>query len=173
MTPVGSAAPAGEGTGATPRALPAPELDRVSHRGQVVLRVAVVVGCVAALVTAVLLDPVGSGGERLGVAGFTLPATCSFQAMTGAPCPGCGLTRSWVSALDGDAAGSLLHHPLGWLVLLYAGAQLARHGAWLALPRRRAATERLGRHLDRGVIALGVLLFVAWVPRFLAALGAG
>ena len=123
---------------------------------------------------AALLPPAAPGGDGgLAIAGQRLPEVCAVKRTTGLPCPGCGLTRSWVSALDGDAAGSLLHHPLGWLVLLYAAAQLARHAAWLALPRRRTATERVGRHLDRGVIALGVLLFVAWVPRFLAALGVG
>lgn len=169
MTPAGSAAPAGEGTGAPAPALPAPPIDR-GHHGQIVLRVAVVVGCLAALVAAALLDPAGPGGEPLGLAGFTLPATCSFQAMTGAPCPGCGLTRSWVSAVHGDLWISLRHHTLGWLLLLYALAQAVRHGAWLALPGRRPAIERAGGRLDRSIVVLGVLFFAVWVPRLIAAL---
>lgn len=155
MTRVGSAAPAVSGSGA---------------RGQVVLRVAVVAGCLAVLVMAALLEPAGVGGERLGVAGFTLPATCSFQAVTGAPCPGCGLTRSWVSAVHGDLWTSVRHHALGWLLLLYALAQAVRHGAWLALPGRRPATERFGGRLDRSIVVLGVLFFAVWIPRLIAAL---
>lgn len=142
-------------------------------RDQVILRIGLVLLLGGLVAAAALLRPSSPGAdEGLRVAGQRLPEVCSLYRTTGLPCPGCGLTRSWVSALHGRLPESLAHHPLGWLVLLYVGAQLARHAAWLALPRRRPAVERLGRPLDRGVIALGVLLFVAWIPRLLGALGA-
>lgn len=147
---------------------------RAAGTGEKRLRAGLVLLLGGLIAAAALLPPAAPGGDGgLTVAGQRLPEVCALQRTTGLPCPGCGLTRSWVSALDGDAAGSVLHHPLGWLVLLYAAAQLVRHAAWLALPGRRDRTERLGRHLDRGVIALGVLLFVFWIPRILAALGVG
>lgn len=142
--------------------------------GEKRLRAALVLLLGGLIAVAALLPPAVPGDDGgLAIAGQRLPEVCAVKRTTGLPCPGCGLTRSWVSALDGDAVASVLHHPLGWLVLLYAAAQLVRHGAWLALPRRRSGTERLGRHLDRGVIALGVLLFAFWLPRFLSALGVG
>ncbi len=129
------------------------------------LRAGVVALCLGAVLTAALLRPVAAGsGGRLSVAGVALPGVCAFREATGIPCPGCGLTRSWVAALHGDLAGSLRFHPLGWLVLLYALAQAARHGAWLGLARFRRGIERIGWFLDRGVVALGALLLVAWVP---------
>jgi hypothetical protein len=138
-----------------------------------VLRLGLVALFSGFLAAAVLLPPVAPGAEGgLTLAGVRLPEVCALQRAAGLPCPGCGLTRSWVSALHARPAESLAHHPLGWLVLLYVAAQLGRHAAWLTLPRRRPAVERLGRPLDRGVIALGVLLLVAWVPRILGALGA-
>ena len=134
------------------------------------VRLVIVVLLAGLVAVAALLPPAAPGGDRgLSVAGQRLPEVCSLYRTTGLPCPGCGLTRSWVSALHGDLGASWLHHPLGWLVLLYALAQIARHVAWLALPRRRRSVERIGRPLDRGLIALAVLLFVAWIPRVVAA----
>lgn len=122
--------------------------------------------CLGLVAVAALLPPVApGGGDGLAVAGYRLPELCSLKATTGIPCPGCGLTRSWVSAVHGDLAGSAAHHPLGWLVLLYALAQGVRHAAWLALPGRRSGVERIGARLDRGIVVLGALLFLAWIPR--------
>lgn len=120
---------------------------------------------------AALLRPTPPGAESgLTVAGLRVPEVCALYRTTGIPCPGCGLTRSWVSAVHGDLGASLAHHSLGWLVLLYVLAQAARHGSWLALPGQRGRIERFGARLDRGVIALGVLLFVAWIPRLVSVL---
>ncbi len=129
------------------------------------LRAGVVALCLGAVVVAALLHPVAPGsGAHLSIEGVALPGVCAFRDVTGIPCPGCGLTRSWVALLHGDLAASLGFHPLGWLVLLYALAQAARHGAWLALARCRRGIERAGWFLDRGILALGALLLVAWVP---------
>jgi hypothetical protein len=50
------------------------------------------------------------------------PALCPVRAVTGFPCPACGLTRSWRAALHGDPAASLRFHPLGIVALLGAAA---------------------------------------------------
>lgn len=130
--------------------------------------------CLGLIGVALVLDPAESVGRIAGavtLAGHHLPEVCAFKRVTGLPCPGCGLTRSWVAALHGQVAASLAFHRLGWLVLLYVALQALRHGAWLALARRREAIERAGRWLDRGLVPLGVLLLVAWVPTLLTALG--
>ncbi|HSL84290.1 MAG TPA: DUF2752 domain-containing protein, partial [Thermoanaerobaculia bacterium] len=130
------------------------------------LRLGLVALCFGALAVSAVLAPAPPGAAGgITLAGHRLPELCTLTATTGLPCPGCGLTRSWVSAVHGDLAASLGHHPLGWLVLLYALAQGTRHGAWLAAPRRRGTVECLGARLDRGVILLGALLLVAWIPR--------
>lgn len=128
--------------------------------------------CVALVALALVMEPVRAGGERLALGGAVLPELCTFRQVTGLPCPGCGLTRSWVSALHGDLRGSLSHHTLGWLVLLYVVAQAVRHGAWLVLPGRRGLVERAGGRLDRGIVVLAALLLLAWIPTLARAIAA-
>ena len=41
------------------------------------------------------------------------PVICPFRIATGLPCPGCGLTRSWVYLAHGRWTESLLAHPFG------------------------------------------------------------
>jgi len=41
------------------------------------------------------------------------PSLCPFKLLTGLPCPGCGMTRSVVALLHGDAVTSAYYHPLG------------------------------------------------------------
>lgn len=51
-----------------------------------------------------------------------LPTICPFHALTGAPCPGCGLTRAVVCLCHGRFSESLAYHPLALAVLLAAAS---------------------------------------------------
>ncbi len=49
---------------------------------------------------------------------FSVP--CPFFALTGYPCPTCGMTRAWTAVLSLDFPTALAYHPLFWTVpLLY------------------------------------------------------
>lgn len=48
------------------------------------------------------------------------PTMCPFRLVTGLPCPGCGLTRSWVFLMHGQLGQSLYYHPLGPISLIAA-----------------------------------------------------
>ena len=41
------------------------------------------------------------------------PVVCPFRLLTGLPCPGCGLTRSWVYAAHGRWGDSVAANPFG------------------------------------------------------------
>jgi hypothetical protein len=101
--------------------------------------------------------------HRLVIGSTAMPEICVLKQATGLPCPGCGLTRSWVALAQGDLSTSLGFHRFGWLVMIYAMLQVLRHGAWLLLQTRQLAIERLGAILDRAIIPLGALLVVNWV----------
>lgn len=156
---------------ASPVGVPAGDAAPDDEVGQVRLHLFVAAVCLVLVILALLLQPAEPGAGRLTVGGLALPEVCAFKQATGLPCPGCGLTRSWVSALHGDLAASALHHPLGWLVLLYALAQAARHLLWVSAPGERRRIEAAGRWLDRGIVVLAGLLLVAWVPTLVGALG--
>lgn len=65
----------------------------------------------------------------LGLLGLWLAAAvlfgraCPFHSVTGLPCPGCGMTRAWLSLLRGDLTSAFRYHGMFWslpvLLLLF------------------------------------------------------
>lgn len=41
---------------------------------------------------------------------------CPIKFVTGVSCPGCGMTRAWLEALQGNLDVALAYHPLFWSV---------------------------------------------------------
>ena len=54
------------------------------------------------------------------------PIACPLRAMTGIPCPLCGMTRACVAAIHGHLATSLAFNPAGVLLVLAAIVALVR-----------------------------------------------
>jgi hypothetical protein len=50
------------------------------------------------------------------------PVICPFRLATGLPCPGCGLTRSWVFIAHGDFGEAVRANPFGYLTMAAAAA---------------------------------------------------
>jgi hypothetical protein len=48
------------------------------------------------------------------------PVLCPFRLMTGLPCPGCGLTRSWVYLAHGQVDDALGANPFGFVTMAAA-----------------------------------------------------
>ncbi len=91
-------------------------------------------------------------------------APCAFLAITGAPCPGCGMTRAGMALLCGEVAASLRHHPLVLPLALVSAAALAMGilEAATGRPVLRRAAARLGLAL---AVAGLVLLAGVWLVR--------
>jgi Protein of unknown function (DUF2752) len=53
------------------------------------------------------------------------PIVCPFRLATGLPCPGCGLTRSWVFIAHGDFAAAVGANPFGFVTMAAAVALIA------------------------------------------------
>lgn len=122
----------------------APEEHRLLRRPRIHGAEAVAAGGVVAMATAFALSP-----EHIEDG----PVLCPFRALTGLPCPGCGLTRSWVYAAHGWWEQSFASHPFGMLlvaaVLVLAVVVVVRRA-------RRTPPPDLDRVL-RHPLALGVL----------------
>jgi hypothetical protein len=95
-----------------------------------------------------------------------LPQLCTFKATTGHPCPGCGLTRSFVCLGHGDLSESVRFHPLG--PMLFLGVVCALILALIRL--KKPAFLRCWR-LDLPALGLLTLaLLILWPLRLLGKL---
>jgi hypothetical protein len=100
---------------------------------------------------------------------------CAFRALSGLPCPGCGLTRSLTAILRGDLTSAWHWNPFGFLalpVLLTAAVFAVGPSRWIAAltPALRskafgvaavagAAALVAAGVLRAGLVAAGVLSF--------------
>ena len=96
-----------------------------------------------------------------------LPSVCLFYTLTGLPCPGCGLTRSFVCISHGHLRDSLHWHPLGLVVYgvflllwLRCGLYWLRGITLLPLPPRTAS--RLSFSACFVVLLTGILR-IGWL----------
>jgi hypothetical protein len=115
------------------------------------------------LVLAFMVD-FGHDGE-LTLAGQDLVAGCVFRAGTGADCPFCGMSRSFVALADGDLMGAISFHLLGPLVAASFAAFII--AVFIATWRRRKPV------IERRVFAflcctLAVASLSLWSARGLA-----
>ncbi len=53
-----------------------------------------------------------------------LPLFCPFKAITGIPCPGCGMTHAVLDLTRGDPAGALRHNPFSFFLVFMVFASL-------------------------------------------------
>ncbi|HEU4395588.1 MAG TPA: DUF2752 domain-containing protein, partial [Planctomycetota bacterium] len=89
---------------------------------------------------------------------------CGFRAITGADCPGCGMTRATLALARGDAAGAWRWHPAVFPLVALAAAALAL-GLHEGITGRRSLRGAAERYGIRAGIALAVLLGVVWAVR--------
>jgi Protein of unknown function (DUF2752) len=69
---------------------------------------AIYAGMAATLVAAPLLSPHTAESG---------PVLCPFRRLTGLPCPGCGMTRSFVALAHGDIGSAFAYNRLGPLLM--------------------------------------------------------
>ncbi|KNX39578.1 hypothetical protein VV01_17955 [Luteipulveratus halotolerans] len=70
-------------------------------------------GLIAAVTAAAVLPPAAAGSG---------PVLCPFRRLTGLPCPGCGLTRSWVDTAHGHLGSAFELNPFGPITFALAVA---------------------------------------------------
>lgn len=95
-------------------------------------------------------------GALVLLAWVLLRLPCPIRALTGIPCPGCGMSRAWLAFVRLDLAAAFRYHPLFWtvplvvLLVLYDGTLFTRK-----------------RHNDIMMYGLIALLLLCYVVRLI------
>lgn len=108
---------------------------------------------------AALATTVVGGAWAVGARLTSIDLPCPLRALTGVPCPACGMTRLAGALLDGEVADAAARDP-GGLVVLVVLALLALQHLLRRRPFVRAWMERRHRALVR-IAAAGAA--VHWV----------
>ncbi len=127
-------------------------------------RIAVILASLAVVGTASLLDIRGERRVQLPGEGWTVPELCTYHRLTGYDCPGCGMTRSFISMAHGQWQRAWHYHPFGSILFLYIAAQIPFH-IWQILRQRWGRTLlRVEPWHSRLVIAFLILFlgFAIW-----------
>ncbi len=82
-----------------------------------------------------------------------LPPLCPFKALTGIPCPGCGMTSALLATAQGSLAVAALHNPFAGLLLCLAGISLLPEGAIRRMPHW--ASVLMHRFLVLSLLSVG------------------
>lgn len=100
--------------------------------------------------------------ERVAFRGFShwpLPHSCYSRAVFGVPCPGCGLTRSFVYLARGNWQAAWQEHRLGWLVAGIVALQFP-YRLWALLQCGSVALSP--RYATAFAVVLAIVMFVNW-----------
>lgn len=92
-----------------------------------------------------------------------LPELCHMRRMTGLDCPGCGLTRSFISLGHGDIAAAWQFNPAGVLLFGLLVAQLPYRGLQLWRIRRQQPEWYSRRLFTWLTVVLIGLMLMQWI----------
>lgn len=93
---------------------------------------------------------------------FRLPSLCMTQSIFGVDCPGCGLTRSFISLAGGDFWASLQANPAGLAYFLVIAGQIPYRG-WIIYRRSQGKSYKRFGHWPLYVVV--AILISQWLFR--------
>ncbi len=121
--------------------------------------------CSGIIVLAFLLSVRQGTQVLLPILGTPLPELCMMKRWTGAGCPGCGMTRCFISLAHGDLPAALHYNPAGLLMFAIMAFQIPFRIAQLVRLRMGLAELRMGIWPQVLFGILGVLMVGQWVLR--------
>ncbi len=150
--------PTPPGEEAAPQATPIPRPDPLYHTVILVL-------CAGVMILSLLLSVREERQVLVPLLGAPLPELCMTKRWTGLGCPGCGMTRSFISLAHGDWRMALRYNPAGPLLFAIMAIQVPFRGVQLARIRRGRPELRFGWLTQILFGVLGVLMVGQWVMR--------
>ena len=88
---------------------------------------------------------------------FFLGTSCLFASIIGLPCPGCGVTRSFLLLFAGDILGSLRYHPLLIPSVVFMCMYFV---SWLL-------SDRVPRRMEKALVFFVIALMTLYAARML------
>ena len=120
---------------------------------------------IGVLVGAVMLKVRGTEQVVLPLVEIPLPDVCTYKRLVGAECPGCGLTRCFISVAHGDVVRAWSFNPAGVFLFVVVVAQIPYRSLQVYRLQRGQAEIRLRRLALLTVWLLVVSLFLQWIVR--------
>jgi hypothetical protein len=142
------------------------ELEVADRRRQLKYhRMALILACVV-LALAAVLKIRNDKQVLVPLIDLPLPEICVSQRFFNVDCPGCGLTRCFISLAHGEVRKAWQYNPAGLAWFAVVVAQLPYRAAVIwRLRRGGTAPEMAARYVNAGVWALMIALVVQWLAR--------
>jgi hypothetical protein len=121
--------------------------------------------CSGVLVLAAVLSVRGGTQVALPGADWVLPELCFARRFAGLNCPGCGMTRCFISLMHGDLAGAWRYNPAGLLLFALMAAQIPFRVWQLWRVRRGLPEIHMGWTAQILLLTLAVLMIAQWALR--------
>jgi hypothetical protein len=99
------------------------------------------------------------------VIGTPLPELCTFRRFTGLGCPGCGMTRCFISLANGDVRAAWSYNPAGLLMFALFAFQIPYRIVQLVRIRRGLPELRMHRLTAWSMGTIAVVMFGQWILR--------
>lgn len=107
------------------------------------------------------------GSEQVLLPGtqIPLPGTCTYKRLTGTECPGCGLTRCFISIAHGDFSAAWGFNAAGILLFLFVVLQLPYRSLQIWRIKRGRHELRFHRWTTGAFIFIAAAMIIQWLIR--------
>ena len=133
-------------------------------RGEIVLHGLFLLMAGTVLLLSLLMSTDGESQVFFPFTEIRVPAMCSTQVLFGIQCPGCGLTRAFISISHGQFAKAWALNHASFMVYAFVAVQIPWHGLqlWRLTRGHRPLESSLVYLVPMGLV---LVLFANWVIR--------
>src|SRR5688572_9876528 len=131
------------------------------------LRTHLVILILCAIVVGLAMSMSIEGGQKVALPGMgsNLPELCHLKRVFNVPCPGCGLTRSFISMGHFNLLAAASYNVMGIPLFLLTLLQIAYRAYWLMRPDERLMSLRAFRFESAFMVGICVLLIAQSLVR--------